>query len=347
DSDQGERRDHTIREATGFDRRDQPDEDPEPHPDDSCADRERERHRQALLDLIDDVRLVGVGLQLRREQLLQQVPPLDDERLVEPEAVADRPDVPRSRDLAGDPLCGVAARDDDEDQVDDEADREQHEHHPEDPPDDVGAHLDPPPHQCSILILARGSRASRRPSPKTLIASTVIMIAMPAKRLICGAVASEDCPSSIIVPQDGFGTFTPAPRKERPTSVRIAFAMMSVKSTSTEEAMFGSSSVNMIRVEPAPCAVAASMNSRLRRASTWPRSGLPMYGMKTNAITNTVIQRLEPERLRPMKVPKRWKPWWRPFTSRAVPSAIASRMTGNAQMRSKKREMIQSTIPPK
>ena len=37
--------------------------------------------------------------------------------------------------------------------------------------------------------------------------------------------------------------------------------MISVNRTSTDEAMFGSSSVNMIRIEPAPCAVAASTNS--------------------------------------------------------------------------------------
>ena len=74
--------------------------------------------------------------------------------------------------------------------------------------------------------------------------------------------------------------------------MRIAFATISVKSTSTDEAMFGSSSVNMIRSEPAPCAVDASMNSRLRSASTCPRSGLPMYGMKTNEMTAIGIQRL-------------------------------------------------------
>jgi hypothetical protein len=43
--------------------------------------------------------------------------------------------------------------------------------------------------------------------------------------------------------------------------VRMLFAMISVKNTSTDEAMFGSSSLNMTRNELAPCAVAASMNS--------------------------------------------------------------------------------------
>ena len=73
--------------------------------------------------------------------------------------------------------------------------------------------------------------------------------------------------------------------------------MISVNKTSTVEAMFGSTSVNMIRIGPAPWAVAASTNSRCRSARIWPRNGLPMYGMKTNATTPIVIQRLEPDRL--------------------------------------------------
>ena len=37
--------------------------------------------------------------------------------------------------------------------------------------------------------------------------------------------------------------------------------MISVKNTSTDDAMFGSSSLNITRTGLAPCAVAASMNS--------------------------------------------------------------------------------------
>ena len=44
-----------------------------------------------------------------------------------------------------------------------------------------------------------------------------------------------------------------------------------------------------------------------------------------------------------MLIPK----WWKPLIESALPSAIASRNTGNAQIRSKKRVMIQSTQPPK
>jgi hypothetical protein len=56
-------------------------------------------------------------------------------------------------------------------------------------------------------------------------------------------------------------------------------------------------------------------------------------------MTPVGIHRLEPERL----IPK----WWKPLTARAVPSAIPSSTTGKAQIRSKKREMIQSVTPPK
>jgi hypothetical protein len=49
-----------------------------------------------------------------------------------------------------------------------------------------------------------------------------------------------------------------------------------VKKTITVEARFGITSVNMIRIGPAPCARAASTNSFSRSDSTWPRTGLAM-----------------------------------------------------------------------
>ena len=45
---------------------------------------------------------------------------------------------------------------------------------------------------------------------------------------------------AIIVPQDGFGGLTPAPRNESAASSRIAFATRSGKKTRIVEAMFGS-----------------------------------------------------------------------------------------------------------
>ena len=118
----------------------------------------------------------------------------------------------------------------------------------------------------------------------------------------------------------------------------MLFATTSVKKTSAEDAMFGRISLNMIRSGPAPCAVAASTNSFSRSDRIWPRSGRPTYGMRTYEMTAVGIQRL-PEW---MLMPK----WWKPLIDSAEPSAIASRITGKAQIRSKKRVMIQSSQPP-
>ena len=60
-------------------------------------------------------------------------------------------------------------------------------------------------------------------------------------------------PSAISVPHDGVGGCTPAPRNESAASVTMLFAMISVKKTSSELAMFGSSSLNMTRSGLAPC----------------------------------------------------------------------------------------------
>src|SRR4029079_8673314 len=174
------------------------------------------------------------------------VEPLDDEVLVQPELVLDRRDVLRRRHLARDPVRRGTAGNHDEDQVDHEAHRDEYEDHPEDPADDERDHLACPPHQRSILSFARGSSASRRPSPNTLMDSTVSASMSPAQRLIHGAFASLLSPSAIIVPHEGFGGCTPAPRNERAASVRIVLSMISVNSTSTDEAMFGRSSENMI-----------------------------------------------------------------------------------------------------
>ena len=58
----------------------------------------------------------------------------------------------------------------------------------------------------------------------------------------------------------------------------MLLAMFSVKNTMIVEMMFGSSSENMIRSGPLPCATAASMNSFSRSARISPLIGLAMYG---------------------------------------------------------------------
>ena len=69
-----------------------------------------------------------------------------------------------------------------EDQVGDEADGDEHQKRTDQPPDEEGDH------QRSILTFARGSRASRSPSPNTLSDSTVSTIAMPGMIASQGAV---------------------------------------------------------------------------------------------------------------------------------------------------------------
>ena len=80
------------------------------------------------------------------------------------------------------------------------------------------------------------------------------------------------------VPRDGSGGWTPAPRNDSAASRRIALAISRVKKTRIVEARFGTTSLNMIRIGPAPCARAASTNSFSRSDSTCPRTGLAMYG---------------------------------------------------------------------
>src|SRR6266545_2831091 len=159
---------------------------------------------------------------------------------------------------------------DDEDQEDNEADGDQHDAHADQPTDQECGH------QCSTRTLARGSRASRRPSPKMFSERTVSTIAMPGVSVCHGAVRIRLWPSEMSVPHDGFGSWTPAPRYESAASSRMLFATISVKKTSTLDATFGRISANMIRGALAPCAIAASTNSFSRRDRICPRSGRPM-----------------------------------------------------------------------
>ena len=78
------------------------------------------------------------------------------------------------------------------------------------------------------------------------------------------------------MPHDALGGRTPAPRNDSADSSSMLLAMFSVKKTMIVERMLGSSSLNMIRSGPLPCATAASMNSFSRSARISPRMGLAM-----------------------------------------------------------------------
>ncbi len=81
------------------------------------------------------------------------------------------------------------------------------------------------------------------------------------------------------MPQEELGGWTPAPRKERAASSSMLLAMLRAKKTMIVDSRFGSSSPNITRSGPAPCATAASTNSFSRSASTSPRIGRAMYGV--------------------------------------------------------------------
>src|SRR5204862_1622583 len=210
------------------------------------------RVRQALRHRREDVSGVRVRDEPDPEHAVGHVPVLDVERPVEAPRVADVGDVLVIGILACDPYGGVAARHDDEDDERDERHGDADEDRPEDPPDEERHH------QCSIFTFARGSSASRRPSPKMFSDSTVMTIARPGASASAGRVTIRSCPSAISLPHDGVGSCTPAPRNESPASNTMLLAMISVKKTSTELMMFGKSSVNMIRNGPAPPAIDAS-----------------------------------------------------------------------------------------
>src|SRR5262249_28112523 len=157
-------------------------------------------------DLAHDAHtLVRLLVEGARERLLHHLVVLDVERPVEAPVVTDVGDVLVGRGAAGHTHRRVAARDDDEDQEDQEAHGDQHDDHADEASDDERGH------QCSIRTFARGSSASRKPSPKMFSESTVSTIAAPGATVSHGAVVIRSWPSAIIVPQDGFGGWTPAP----------------------------------------------------------------------------------------------------------------------------------------
>ena len=84
---------------------------------------------------------------------------------------------------SGDAGGRVDARGREEDQEDEHADREEHEHRRDEPPGDEAQHQPTP-----IRSFARGSSASRMPSPRTFSASTVSAIAMPGAIATAGRV---------------------------------------------------------------------------------------------------------------------------------------------------------------
>src|SRR5205807_9842343 len=99
-----------------------------------------------------------------------------------------------------------------EDEEDDERDGEHHEDRADRPSDQERGH------QCSIFTFARGSSASRRPSPNTFSASTVSTIARPGMIANHGRVTIRPWPSEISVPHEGVRGCTATPTHQRAAS---------------------------------------------------------------------------------------------------------------------------------
>src|SRR5215213_6968221 len=142
DPDQRHDRQQAVGEASGPDRREVPEEDPEEHPDRGRADAERERRRHPGPDFLDDVGLVLVGDEIAGEDQLHHRQVLDRQRVVEapfPFDVLDQLDVAGAL-LARDPGRRVRVGYDVEDEEDDHRDREEDDHHPQQAPDREARH---------------------------------------------------------------------------------------------------------------------------------------------------------------------------------------------------------------
>ena len=100
--------------------------------------------------------------------------------------------------------------------------------------------------------LARGSSASRSPSPKMFSATTVSTIAVPGTIVNHGAVRI-----GAALPRSAFPTRGSAAARRRrgndsAASTRMLLAMIRVKKTRMVDAMFGSSSASITRHALAP-----------------------------------------------------------------------------------------------
>src|SRR6185503_3647527 len=98
----------------------------------------------------------------------------------------------------------------------------------------------------SYTVRLRGSNASRRPSPKKLMLSTVNRINMPGKNQSQGAESRYFADLSSILPQLAVGSCTPSPRKLIYDSERIAFATLNVDETMIGAIVFGKICKKMI-----------------------------------------------------------------------------------------------------
>src|SRR5215469_8680502 len=118
----------------------------------------------------------------------------------------------------------------------------------------------------------RGSRASRKPSPRQLKPITATKMARPGKSDTWGASIRYARPSLTIFPHSGVGGCTPKPRKERIAARRIAVAICIDEKTSSGETELGRMWRKRTRGWEAPSAVAPWTNSSSLRERTMERA---------------------------------------------------------------------------
>src|SRR5690606_4357827 len=99
-----------------------------------------------------------------------------------------------------------------------------------------------------------GSSASLSPSPMTLKASTVTVMARPEKTASHGLLKMLLTPERIMLPQLGVGGCTPRPRKLKLASVRMAVAIHKVDMTEMGPRMLGMMWRRMMRASLTPMA---------------------------------------------------------------------------------------------
>ncbi len=122
------------------------------------------------------------GEVLRDEEVLHHQPVLDGQRLVQPESVPHGGERGGGGAAAGDAGGGVGTWRGEENEKHQNADGEKYENHFR-----QAAQQDQKNHFCT-RIFARGSKASRTPSPKKFSATTVSMIARPGAMATAGRV---------------------------------------------------------------------------------------------------------------------------------------------------------------
>src|SRR5690606_38235180 len=265
-------------------------------------DGDRRRHREPADDELGDRGVAHEGVAEARagaregrvrgpegaagEDAAQEVPPLLDDRLVQPHEGARRLEpLGRARAPAGELRRGGGQEH--EQRVREERDGEQHERERREPgreePDE--RHLAPPFRRRGAA--ERGSSASRRPSPNALNASVIPNSASPGKIRYTGSTENQVTASPIDRPQEGVGGGTPTPRNESAASAPIAPGIEMVVNTTIVAARLGSTWRNSTCAGEAPSAREARTNPALRSAIVCPRTTRAIEDQPNRPMTST------------------------------------------------------------